>query len=64
MFKNTCGPNFWVFGLQYDLFNKTSLNICKKDLANNSFTYFEKDYEINGGEEEFQAEELEVFKII
>ena len=64
MFKNTCGPNFWVFGLQYDLFNKTSLNILKKDLANESFTYFEKDYEINGGEKEFQTEESEVFKII
>ena len=36
----------------------------KKDEANECFTYFEKDYEINGGEKEFQTEELEVFKII
>ena len=63
-FHNYCGPNFWVFGLKDNLFNKTSHNICKKDLANKSFIYFEKDYEINGGEEEFQTEELEVFKII
>ena len=63
-FHNNCGPNFWVFGLQFDLFKRSSKNICKKDLANESFTYFEKDYEINGGEKEFQAEELEVFKII
>ena len=64
MFGKTCGPNFAEFGLEYDLFNKSSLNIWKKDDANSFFTYFDKDYEINGGEEEFQTEELEVFKII
>ena len=63
-FDKTCGPNFAEFGLVYDLFNKTSHNISKKHDANKYFTYFEKDYEINGGEKEFQAEELEVFKII
>ena len=63
-FDKTCGPNFAEFGLKDDLFNKSSLNIEKKELANKDFTYFEKDYEINGGEPEFQAEELEVFKII
>ena len=36
----------------------------KKDKANKYFTYFDKDYEINGGEKEFQTEELEVFRII
>ena len=40
------------------------MNILKKDDANEYFTYFEKDYEIFGGEPEFQTEELEVFKII
>ena len=40
------------------------MNIKKKDIANKYFTYFDKDYEINGGEKEFQTEELEVFKII
>ena len=63
-FHDYCGPDFSVFGLAYDLFNKTSWNTCKKDDANERFTYFEKDYEINGGEPEFQTEELEVFKII
>ena len=63
-FHKICGPNFAVFGLENDLFNKTSHNILKKDDANTMFTYFETDYEINGGEKEFQAEELEVFKII
>ena len=63
-YKNN-GPNFSEFGLKDDLFNiKSSLNIKKKDIANKYFTYFDKDYEINGGEPEFQTEELEVFKII
>ena len=43
---------------------KNSCNICKKDDANKCFIYFEKDYEINGGEKKFQTEELEVFRII
>ena len=63
-FDKDCGPNFAEFGLEDDLFKKSSSNILKKDNANIDFTYFEKDYEINGGEKEFQAEELEVFKII
>ena len=58
------GPNFAEFGLAGDLFNKSFLNIQKKEEANKYFTYIDKDYEINGGEKEFQAEELEVFKII
>ena len=63
-YKNN-GPNFSEFGLKDDLFNiKSSLNIKKKDIANKYFTYFDKDYEINGGESEFQTEELEVFNII
>ena len=63
-YKNN-GPNFSEFGLKDDLFNiKSSLNIKKKDIANKYFTYFDKDYEINGGESEFQVEEIEVFKII
>ena len=64
-FSEYWGPDFIEFGLFGDLFNKkSSRNIRKKDEANQYFTYFEKDYEINGGEEEFQTEELEVFKII
>ena len=63
-FDKTCGPNFAEFGFVDELFNKNSLNIKKKDKANKYFTYFDKDYEINGGEPEFQTEELEVFKTI
>ena len=63
-FKKNNGPNFSEFGLADNLFEKSTLNINKKELANNFFKSFDKDYEINGGEREFQAEELEVFKII
>ena len=63
-FDPDTGPNFAEFGLEDDLFNKSYLNIQKKESANGYFTYFEKDYEINGGEPEFQPEEIEVFKII
>ena len=63
-FNKTCGPNFSEFGLRFDLFKKSDLNIQKKEQANKYFNYFDKDYEINGGEKGFQAEEVEVFKII
>ena len=62
-FIKTCGPNFSEFGL-YNLFKKSSLNLYTKETANKYFKYFDRDYEINGGEKEFQAEEVEVFKII
>ena len=58
------GPNFSEFGLGGNLFNKSSLNLQKRDTANEYFTMFNSDYEINGGENEFQAEEIEVFQII
>ena len=45
-FGNDYGPNFSVFGLKDDLFNKSSWNTLTKDNANKYFTYFEKDYEI------------------
>ena len=46
-----------------NLFAKSSLNIQIKEDANKYFNYFNSDYEINVGENEFQAEEIEVFKI-
>ena len=57
------GPNFSEFGLEENLFEKSSLNIQIKEDANAYFSYFTSDYEINGGENEFKAEEIEVFKI-
>ena len=62
-FKSTCGPNFSVFGLEHNLFNKSSLNICTKEDANTDFSGFTSDYELTGGENEFQVKELEVFQI-
>ena len=61
---NTSGPNFAEFGLTGNLFNKSSLNLQTRNGANIYFTMFNNDYEINGGEKEFQAEEIEVFQII
>ena len=63
-FAKSFGPNFSEFGLQFDLFKKSTLNLYTKETANKYFKYFDRDYEINGGEKEFQAEEVEVFKII
>ena len=62
-FNSTCGPNFSVFGLQYNLFNKSSLNIQTKESANSYFSGFTNDYELTEGENEFQVKELEVFQI-
>ena len=62
-FSSTNGPNFSVFGLKGNLFNKSSLNIQTKEGANNRFSGFTSDYELTGGEDEFQVKELEVFQI-
>ena len=58
------GPDFSEFGLFLNLFDKSSTNLLTRDSANKYFTMFNSDYEINGGEKEFQAEEIEVFQII
>ena len=63
MFYSTCGPNFSVFGLKGNLFNKSSLNIRTKEIANTDFSGFTSDYELTGGENEFRVKELEVFQI-
>ena len=63
-FSKDYGPSFSVFGLENNLFEKSSLNIDIKEEANSFFIGFTSDYEINGGEKEFQVEELEVFQII
>ena len=62
-FDLNCGPNFAEFGLKSNLFDMSSINIWNKKEANKFFTKFNSDYEINGGEKEFQAEEIELFKI-
>ena len=62
-FSSICGPNFAVFGLEDNLFKKSSLNIKIKSNANSYFYGFTSDYELTGGEREFQVKELEVFQI-
>ena len=62
-FYSGCGPNFSVFGLEGNLFNESSLNIQRKDNAIKYFSGFINDYELTGGEKNFQVKELEVFQI-
>lgn len=62
-FNSGCGPNFSVFGLKGNLFNESSLNIQRKDDAIKYFSGFINDYELTGGEKNFQVKELEVFQI-
>ena len=63
-FSSSYGPNFSVFGLKLNLFTKSSsCNIRTKKDANNYFSVFTSDYELTGGEREFQVKELEVFQI-
>jgi hypothetical protein len=62
-FSSLFGPNFSVFGLWDNLFTKSSLNLKTKENANSYFSGFTSDYELTGGEKEFQVKELEVFQI-
>ena len=62
-FLSCFGQNFSVFGLENNLFNKSSLNIMTKEDDNNRFSGFTSDYELTGGENEFRVKELEVFQV-
>ena len=62
-FRANHGPTFSVFGIKNNLFDSSKLNLKTKDKANERFTEFNEDYELTGGENEFQAKEIEVFKI-
>ena len=63
-FYKDYGPNFSVFGIENNLFEKTSINTQTAKHANCFFSGFTTDYELNGGEKEFQVKELEIFEII
>ena len=63
-FSDNFGPDFALFGLNDNLFEKSTWNMQTKEVANKYFKHFESDYEIIGGELEFQIVELEVFQII
>jgi len=62
-FRSNFGPNFSIFGLRNNLFEKSSLNIRTMKDAHYRFSGFESDYELTGGEDAFQVKELEVFQI-
>ena len=59
-FIGKCGPNFTEFGLKNNLFGESSLNIHRLSEVS-CFSGFTKDYEINGGNNSFTIEDLEVF---
>ena len=63
-FYKDYGPNFSVFGIENNLFEKTSINTQTAKHANCFFSGFTTDYELSGGEKEFQVKELEIFEII
>ena len=46
------------------MFATSGNNVLTKDEANKYFSGFMSDYELNGGEQYFTTQELEVFQII
>lgn len=67
-FHKNYGPNFSEFGLYNHIVGKNSfilsVNLKNKDDANKYFSGFNKDFELNGGENKFQIQELEVYQVI
>ena len=58
------GPNFWSFQPKKDIFATSGNHVQLKDEANQYFSGFTSDYELNGGEKDFITQELQVFQII
>jgi hypothetical protein len=67
-FHKNYGPNFSEFGLYNHIVGKNSfilsVNLKNKDDANKYFSGFNQDFELNGGENKFQIQELEVYQVI
>ena len=63
-FGENYGPNFYAFWPHKDMFATSGNNVLKKDSGNQYFSGFTYDYELNGGENYFITQELEVFQII
>ena len=58
------GPNFLSFWPHKDMFPTSGNSVLNKDEENKYFSGFTSDYELNGGEQYFTTQELEVFQII
>ncbi len=56
--------NFYTFWPNEDIFLTTGNYVLIKDQANQYFSGFNYDYELNEGEKYFITKELEVFQII
>ena len=58
------GPNFYAFWPGKDMFATSGNSVLTKGSGNPYFSGFTSDYELNGGEQYFTTQELEVFQII
>ena len=58
------GPTFSGFYLYNNLFSESGNIVSNKKEANEYFSGFSSEYELNGGERNFITQELEVFQIV
>ena len=63
-FGKLFGPNFYSFWPRQDMFATSGNNVLDKNTANQYFSGFNSDYELNGGVKDFKTQELEVFQLM
>ena len=63
-FGKSYGPNFYSFWPQQDMFATSGNSVLGKNTANQYFSGFNSDYELNGGVKDFKTQELEVFQLM
>ena len=61
---NNYGPTFDYCIYPYKDFSKNENETCDKNNANHRYSGFNRDYELNDGEQHFSVAEIEVFQII
>ena len=61
---NNYGPSFTYCIYLYKDFSKNENNTCDKYHTNSYYSGFNRDYELNDGEQHFSVAEIEVFQII
>ena len=61
---NNYGPSFYYCIYLYNDFSKNENYTCDKNNANKCYSGFNRDYELNDGEQYFSVSEIEVFQII
>ena len=61
---NDYGPTFYWCFYSYNNFNENFNNTYSKNSCNNSYSGFERDYELTNGDSKFSIKEIEVFKVL